>query len=402
VIPRSLIRLVPAAISFLVTMALITLLGRQRYGDVSVLLATASLLNGLFFHCSRNVIVFRTLLDIPERALGDSWLVALGLSIVTLLGMTATHRIDLTMAALIFTYLACQSLFERELEYTRSSMHLRQYLRISCVRPLLSLAGVAVLYHFREADWLPRAAFLLIAITPLLACLPSAREVLRRIGPAGLASMRHAIALMPTGVTITLSLSYVFICDALIKLSLVGLVPPIVLGTYASATDLIMPACWVLAGAVAWDFVPSALKDKRHAQLLPLMARTAPLSALWLMALALTWHAEFQWHGITVHSRFYGLLGMANVASACLSSLVFPALIIQGRRYAALVCATAGILLNVLMLHGVLPALTRWLEPATSVSAIIVVAQSAIILAASCLVLKNRAVGQAPATTTRS
>lgn len=365
-VPRSAARLVPSVISVMVTVALITMLGRERYGKVSVLLATGSLFNSLLFHCSRNLIVFRNFLGLRESELGDSWIAALFLSPLVLALMSTLGHIEPLSALLVYIYLIGQSLFERETEYLRSSMNLRGFLYVACARPVWSLVGIAIICGFRNAAWLPLVAFLVVGVSPILACLPKWRDIGPRLNWQGFVSVRNAARVIPMGLMVTVPISYIFVSDALIKLILNRLLERPVFGKFASCDDLIMPASWILTGAFTWDFVPRLLRESPSRQFDVISRLSRPVGLLlcvMLVAMAAVPNVHLsRW---TLDLRSYTGLGAANLSASSLSCLIFPALIAIGHRYIALFVAIVGIVLELSLLYWAAtfaPSLLKSLE----------------------------------------
>jgi hypothetical protein len=308
-------------------------------------------LNSILFHCSRNLIVFRSQLGLREVELSDSWMVAIILSPFVLAIMTLYGHFHLVPAVLVYVYLIAQSLFERETEYLRSSMDLKGYLLVACGRPLWSLAGIGLIWLFRGESWLSLVAFLAVSVSPMLACLPKWRDVIGRLSWQGLSSFRNAAKVIPLGMVVTVSISYIFVSDALIKLTLHRLIEKPVFGLYASCADLIMPACWILMGAFTWDFVPRVLRADRGGQLKVIIDMCKPVAGvLALMLFFMIVVPDMRLFGFQLHVRTYSGLAMANLSAAALSCLLFPALIAIGYKYAALVGSICGIVLNLVLL----------------------------------------------------
>jgi hypothetical protein len=342
-IPRSLVRLAPSGISFLVTVLLISMLGRLGYGSYSVLLALGSLLNSILFHCSRNLIVFRPLLDMSEGELADSWSVSMLLSLLLASALACFSVITPVGATLIVLYLFSQSLFERESEYLRSELDLRGYLTVACARPAWSLIGLAVVYPWRDSSAAPMLALLVVGLSPLAACRPRLADLKARVAGRGKQAARSALRLLPLGLVITASLSYIFISDALVKLVLDHVVDRSALGAYASVNDVVMPFCWVLIGAFSWDLVPAMVRMPT-ADVFPFVGRRlcGPATLIMLFAFGLLL-PDVTVDSHTIDVSAHATIACANLSAATLSCIVFPALIALGRKYAAMVLSLVGI-----------------------------------------------------------
>jgi hypothetical protein len=319
------------------------MIGKVGYGRYSVLLALASLLNSILFHCSRNLIVFRPMLDLSEGALADSWSVGMVLSVLLTAALACSFVITPLGALLVTVYLFSQSLFERESEFLRSSLDLRGYLSVACGRPAWSLAGAVIIYPWRASPGAPLLALLVVSLSPLAACLPRLADLKARLAGLGKHAVRSALRLLPLGLVITASVSYIFIADALVKLVLDHVVEKGAFGVYASINDVAMPFCWVLIGAFSWDLVPAMVRMPA-ADALRLVWRKAggPAALICLFALGPLLPR------ITVHSHVveigaYATIACANLCAATLSCIVFPALIALGRKYAAMSLSLGGI-----------------------------------------------------------
>ncbi|SFS11560.1 hypothetical protein SAMN05216570_2535 [Dyella sp. OK004] len=392
----SMVRLVPAAMSVFVTAGMIALLGKGRYGELSVLMATGALLNGLFFHCSRNLIVYRSLLRLRAEDLGDSWGVGVLLSMLALLGLVGAGRFDALLWLQVMLFLVCISLWERELEYLRSTMDIRGYLVVACARPMWNLAGVALLWPYRGMAWAPHAAFLVVSVSPMLACASKMREVWGKLTSILSFSLGNVARTMPAGVVITLSISYIFVSDALLKLSMSRFLPAEAMGTYASGVDLIMPGCWVLVFSLAWDFAPRLLAAGRDDQARIIVRRSLPVAVLWLLAVfTVLAMPDMELPLIGSHGRLYAFQLLGNMLAAGLSGIVFPAFVAMGRRYTALSCALFGFSLNLSLAYWAIRSSGGEPDQALHLSRAIAIAQVmaatvAISMLCRCIALARR------------
>lgn len=262
-VPPSFIRLVPSVLGLLVTLAMLGLTEAAVYARVSLLLGLASLLNSLCFHVSRNLIVYRHRLGVADDALHGGWAMGAVMAVSAVLATWCAHLVEGVEAAAVAVFVLAQSIFERDIEYSRSAMHLGRYLATACARPLWSLVGLAVVAAVAKPA--PVGWFAVLAVSPVLACLPGVARVPGIMRTTQGLSLARAVRSLALGLPVTLAVSYVFIADGATKWVLAHGLPAGTMGRYAALDDLLLPACWVGVSAFLWDLAPALARLRQAA-----------------------------------------------------------------------------------------------------------------------------------------
>jgi hypothetical protein len=336
------------------------------------------------------------MLRLQEGDLSDSWVAAIVIAPFVLLIMTLLGHFGIVSGLLVYVYLVNQSLFERETEYLRSSLDLKGFLVVACGRPLWSLSGIALIWFFRESEWAATAAFLVVGLSPILACVPKMKKVIGRLlGWQGSESFKNALRVVPIGLVISVSISYIFISDALVKLTIERVLDNETFGLYASYNDLIMPACWISMGAIAWDFIPRMLTtdESGRPRLIFGLSLQVITGLVLLLALMLA-VPNFRIFGRVWDLRLFSSVAMANLIAASLSYLVFPSLIVMGLKYVAMIGALCGFSLNIIMLMLEAPTNSISAHEATQVAHLVAMSHGVVLIAGGCVLaftcLKSR------------
>ena len=335
-------------------------LGRAVYGKLAILLATSSLINGLLFHISRNAIVYAPVLDRSSICTMNLWFWGSLATVpaVALSGWLGSHS-ALEMGA-IWLFVMSQSIYERRLEYCRSHLALRDYLYVSCLKSLWVAAGLAtlVLVNGQVQGHLP--AFLVLALSPLLACVglsSNARREPRRMGRK--INVKAAIQAM----AVTLAVSYPFIADAAVKYACQTLLSPSAFGEYAALSDIMMPALFVLGSAAAWDFVPKLVQGQYASPLSFFVEKSFLALALFVLATLIALFAMHRLRDVILYTAAADMIALflAIILAVYLSTLVFPFLILAGRKALAAMLSSTSIIAIVTMSVLKARAVSDWM-----------------------------------------
>ena len=346
IIPKSFIRLIPAAISMSATFIIVSIIGKNQYGLVSVMLATSSGINSVFFHWARNLIVFENNLKISRDMSNNAWISSLFLVPFPITLLILSGNITLFDSVLILIYLFFQSLFEREVEFLRKNLDLKNYLIISCSRPMLNILAVLIFINLLPTSGVFRGCFLILSISPLISILILKKKLT-------IPNFRkwnfQSIKIIPSGIMITIPLSYVFLQDAVLKFISLKALPQSSFGEFAVFSDISLSVSWVVISSFCWDFAPLAQSQNQSLKglflrklLILVIAGISITTVIYLTSLKTF---LFLIPSTLILTDQYFMIFSNHFIAGVLSSLVFVGFILNGDRKAAFTLSILGLIM---------------------------------------------------------
>lgn len=310
---------------------------------MATLLVVINLLNCLFFHLSRNLILYTESVSVTKECIGDLWRMGVIASMATLVALVMLRWLDALEGAIVFAFTFNQSLHERRLEIFRSTLSFKRYLQTACARPILNMVGLATLMWLSEADISPLAFLSVLALSPLLACFAK-----RSSGDAWLTwrkpAWKAATFLLPKAMMVTVAASYLFWADAALKYVSRTVLSGDDFGEYAVLSDLLLPGLWVLSSALAWDFVPTIVRTDSTGKMRAFVSKTLSMAVLLVVVLVVAFLIpDICWQGKQVSVQKQLPLVAAVSLSVYLSTIAFPVLIVTDRLVISVLLSVGGV-----------------------------------------------------------